>query len=180
MNAQAIIAAIQMTYRGALVRAKNSDGGWVVEVVHVDCTNLGTAQFRQRIQVILSRVTNPSPPLIIWKLFTYSNEESRYLEHGTLHEIPSSFENGMHTVTQGGQDSYLDIPEFDSEIISMSNYRGHCIPALESVGSTGQVILPVQQVDYSWLEAIGGEYNVLKVVRDGSLNNRRRFIVELR
>lgn len=182
MNELAIRNAIQAVFNGALVRARETDGGWLIEVIHQQCRALGTSAFRRQIEGILASISNSNPPLVIWKLFVYPDESSRYLSQGTLHCIPSDInDQGIKTTTLAGMDAYLDIPEFDAELISFSNYRGHVIPALESLSATGNPILPVQAlpVQYLWLEAMGGEYSVQAVNQNGNLNGRNRYNVIL-
>lgn len=179
MKPQEIINEIQGAFQGALARAVETDAGWLIEVIHQQCGTLGSSAFRRRIEQALKKVPNPNPPTMVWKLFVYPDEENRYLSQGTLHTLPSSQTSGMHTVTLSENDVYLDIPEFDSELLSFSNYRGHLIPALVTIDANKNAIFPYQAVQYRWLEALGGEYTIQNTTNAGNLNGRQRIDVQL-
>lgn len=164
MNEQMILNAILQRFQNAQARAKETGGGWLIEVIHPDVGTLGAQQFRRNIEQILANMPNPEPPPIIWKLYVYETEMQRYLQQGTLHTLPQTFDNeGISTTTLSGNDAYLDIPEFDAEFISFNNYHGHAIPAVESLGANGAKILEYKPVHYEWLEAVGGHYGIDRV-----------------
>lgn len=181
MNELVIRNAIQQQFANVQVRAKETGGGWLLEVIHPDVAQLSAPTFRRRIEQILAAIPNPNPPFLVWKLFVYAAEGQRYLQQGTLHTLPESVDNeGITTTTLSGNDAYMDIPEFDAEFISFNEYNGHVIPAVESIDGAGNRILEYKPVQYDWLEAMGGHYPVAGVTPQVQVAGARQvFNVEL-
>ena len=150
--------------QGSAVRAFRSEGGWIIEIIHPRMT-------AQRAQIVtqLEKLLNNLPAHvewdIVWKLFLYSTAEERFKGQGTLHTEPEEHDQrGASVVTLAASDTYINLTEFDCEILSFCAYHGIVLQAQISVDASGTPILPyVAGGQYVWLEAMGGNYGLAAV-----------------
>ena len=164
---QKLISAVKHRLRSAGVRAHTLDLGWVIEVIDpsIDVRRkVGTA-------LIAAGLTHPFD---LWKLFTYSEEDFRYLVDGTLHTVRHKVDaQGMSIVELAWGDAIVRIPEYDSELL-INGVRSIKIPAVEMLNKDGKPILPYRDgTSFRWLETGGSgpEYTVKAVKRNGTLEN---------
>jgi hypothetical protein len=161
------------------VRCRETQGMWLIEIVISNLTPAGRNTILASLPRTLQALQQPN--LHIWKAFAYADDSSRYTAKGTLHSIPSTYENGIYSTTLSASDCYLDITEFDGELLQMRPPAGHIIYAQESVNSLGQPILPYQVgATHIWLEAMGGEYTLgTNAVHVTNSNHPYRMTVNL-
>lgn len=169
-----MIQHIQNGLPGSQVRAFHSNGGWIIEIIHPQM-NAQRTRILAQVEHLLNNLPAGVQRDIVWKLFSYSNTDESFREQGTLHTIPEEDDHGISLVTLSADDTYVDLTEFDCEILSFSSYHGRTMIARVSRNSNGQILLPYQNaVPYSWLEALGGNYGIQGVAsvpaRAGYLN----------
>lgn len=142
------------------VRCRQTSGLLIVEVVIANVTSQQKSQIWANAPQSIQQVYGGNA--MIWKVYIYANHDDRFTANGTLHTIPSSREDGCHTVTLSADDCFANITEFDSELLQMGPPNGHIVYAKESIDEQGHPILPHQaRVNYLWLEAVGGEYQIV-------------------
>lgn len=141
------------------VRCRQTQGMWLIEIVINGITPQQKAALWARLPQEVVRIAGATA--LIWKVYLYSSDRERFTAQGTLHTLPSTWENGMLTTTLSALDCYADITEFDGELIQMGAPAGHVIFGRESLDGQGQPILPYQRgAVHTWLEAMGGSYDL--------------------
>lgn len=168
---QILINIIANAIPHTIVRCFETTGGWVVEAVNPNFANEATAE-----QQILNALQNGVPagmqPLILWKVFAYSNEIEKFTVSGTLHTRAADYDdNGIQTTYLEANDCYVNISEFDGEILQLGDYNGLRIEVIEAMTDDNQQpLLPYQaNAHHHWLETLGGQY--------GLDNNRRVEVI---
>lgn len=158
---------------GSTVRAFHGYAGWIIELLHPD---IRTNQDRivSLLEAALANLPANVEKDIVWKVFLYADSAERFKSHGTLHTIPA--DNDL--VTLAGDDCYLDLTEYDCEIISFNPYHGRQLIGRNSLTDGGIPILPyIPAARYLWLETMGSHYDIDNV-SNSSLPNE--IIVTLR
>lgn len=174
-----MINYLQQNIAGSFVRAYHGEAGWIIEVVHA---NLSDTKHRstilQTIENLLNKIPQGIHNDIIWKLFLYGSKDERFKLNGTLHVTPEEYSSyGVSTTTLSANDTYVNLTEYDCEIISFNESRGLLIQAMVALNNQGQPILPYQNIQrYLWLEAMGGHYEIGNVT---VVKNNTELLIEL-
>jgi hypothetical protein len=133
---------------------------WIVEAIPLANANQNKAAVEAAIRQEVSRL--PNPPHLVWRLFIYQNPDDRFKVNGTLHQHNSAYSaGGIYTVTLDAGDVYVNLSEFDGEVLQLGYRNGEVLEGIETLGSGGTPILPYYpQHTHTWLEALGGEYHL--------------------
>lgn len=156
---QIIINAITNAIPHTVVRCFETTGGWVIEAINPVFNNPAVAE--QSVAQALHRwLLQNQPVVIIWKIFVYTNADERFSVSGTLHVRESEYDNdGIQTTFLEADDCYVNLSEFDAEILQLGDYNGRQLNVFEAMSDDGiHPLLQYNQVAYIWLETLGGSY----------------------
>jgi len=158
------------------IRCNNASGMWIIEII---APHLTSENRQEIIDTIYETVkTNFPQQGVIWKLFLYKTEEGRFIINGTLHTVPKKYDhNGVGTIILSASDAYIAITAFDGEVIQMAQASGLQIIARESLNDNQSPILPYKEdVNYLWLEALGGCFGLVK---DGLIKKNKNLLITI-
>ena len=97
----------------------------------------------------------------VWKLCTAKDEVSAFNVHTSLRTNPSRYdENGVWTSTLMAADAYLEIREYDAELLIAGACRS--VQAIETLAEDGTPMLPYRPARHLALQVHGEEYEVLE------------------
>ena len=175
---------VEMTQRQlphARVRMQQTQWGWVVEVIDErfgappDSTYDTVSRLFRAIDSLLA-----SRGETVWKLCTARDELAAFNVNATLRTIPSGpDENGTWTSTLTVADTYLEITEYDAELLYANATTS--LQAIETTTAAKTPLLPYKPapVRYRTLEVGGHAYLVSRTsVQDNF--SPRRINVEIR
>ncbi len=165
-------------YPNAALRAQSGDGGWVVEIVHPFFGKDPHAETKEAFR-LLDAALAPHREFV-WLLCTAQSEAERFTEHATLRTIPTRMVNGVMTSTLTIDDCYLDIPQFDAEVLQYSQTPewDRRIEGVESASDSGTALLPFKSSSrYVTIEVGGTSYELEKQPDVVAAGARRRVIV---
>jgi hypothetical protein len=106
---------VERRYPKSQIRAELADGGWVVEIVHPAFGEDAHAETSEAFRALDAALAPHRE--FIWRLCTAANELGRFSEHATLRTNPTRMIDGVLTSTLMAEDCYLDITEFDAELL---------------------------------------------------------------
>jgi len=151
---------LRTRYPESQIRAELADGGWVVEIVHPAFGTDAHAETREAFRVLDAALAPHRE--FLWRLCTAENDLGRFSEHATLRTNPTRMIDGVLTQTLMAGDCYLDITEFDAELLHYSDRpEWDCrVHGVESRSDGGPLLSFKPTSKYVTIEVGGSAYPI--------------------
>ncbi len=157
-----IKACLARRYPKAAIRAQCGDGGWVVEIVHPRFGADPHAETKDAFRLLDSALAGQRE--FVWHLCTAENELDRFSDHATLRTNPTRYVNGVRTSILMAGDCYLDITEFDAEVLNYSEKPewNRSVEGIETRSESGEPLLSFKPTSKYLTVEIGGTAHALE------------------
>ena len=144
------------------IRLQHTEWGWVVEVVHAAFGDIADERYQQ-ISMLFGAIESVLREQgdIVWKLCTAKDELASFNTRATLRTIPSGFdERGVWTSTLVAADAYVQITEFDADLLFAGATKS--VHAIESRALGNTPLLPYKpNTRYRTFEFHGEQHEVV-------------------